>query len=115
MVVREWILRLSENFKAKSPTRRMLNLVAHLDFRSLEGRLFFLDAMILIIDEGLFRTDEVINICCGLGYLNLVLFMLLSTKMCIIKSGISGFNLVLQERIKVDMINSSQNCLMNMW
>ena len=93
----------------------MLNLVAHLYFRSFEDRLFFLDEMILIIDEGLFGTDEVINICSGLGYLNLVLLMLLSTKTCIITPGVSGVNLVLQERIKVDIINSSQNRMMNMW
>ena len=115
IVVREWILRLSENFKAKSSTRWVLNLVAHLELRSLKDSLFFLCEMILIIDEGLFgRTEEVINICCGrVGYLNLVLLVLLSKKMSIIKSGISRVNLVLQERTIVDLIHTSQNRLMH--
>jgi hypothetical protein len=113
IVVTEWILRLSENFKAKSSTRWVLNLLAHLGLRSLKESLFFLYEMISIIDDGLFGTEEVINICCGLGFLNLVLFILLSKKMCIIKSGMSKVKLVLQERIKVDLIPSSQKRMMH--
>ena len=51
-------MRLSENYKAKSSTRWVLNLVAHMELRSFEDRLFFLDEMILIIDEGLFRGSH---------------------------------------------------------
>jgi hypothetical protein len=114
IVVREWILRLSENFKAKSSTRWVFNLVAHLELRSLKDSLVLLCAMILIIDDGLFgRTEEVIDICCGLVYLKLMLLVLLSKKMCIIKSGMSRVNLVLQERIKVDLIHSSRDRMMH--
>jgi hypothetical protein len=106
---REWILRLSENFKAKSSTRWELKLVAHFELRPLKDSLFFLDEMILFIDDGLFGTEEVIKINSGLRYLNLVLLMLLSIVICIIITGVSGFNLLLQERLKVDLVHSSQN------
>jgi hypothetical protein len=107
--VRDWILMLPENFKAKSSTRWVLKLVAHFELWPLKDSLFFLDEMILIIDNGLLGTEEVIKICCGLRYLYLVLLMLLSKVICIIITGVSGVNLVLQERLKVDLIHSSQN------
>jgi len=44
----------------------MLHLAAHMELQSLRDSLFFLDEMILIKDEGLFGTDEVILVCCGL-------------------------------------------------
>ena len=104
-LVREWFLRLSWNFEANSSTRWMLHLAAHMELQSLRDSLFFLDEMILIKDEGLFGTDEVILVCCGLWYLNLVL---LSTKICIITTEVSGVNLQLLERLKLDIIHTSQ-------
>jgi hypothetical protein len=105
---------LPETFKAKSSTRWVLKLVAHFELRPLKDSLFFLDEMILFIDDGLLGTEEVIKICCGLGCLNLVLFMLLSKIISIIITGVSGVNLVPQGRLKVDLIHSSQNRMIYM-
>ena len=52
--------------------------VALLELWPLKDSLFFLGQMILIIDEGLFGTEEVIKNTSGLGYLNLVLLRVLS-------------------------------------
>ena len=76
---RALVLRVSKIFEADSSTRWVLYLVVRLDLRQLKDSSFLLDDMIMIIDEALFGTDEIILICSGLECLNWVgLLVLLS-------------------------------------
>jgi hypothetical protein len=121
-LVREQILRLSEIFEGKPPaqcvlyqripsTRWVLYIRIHLELRPLKERMFFLDGMIMIMDDGLFRKEELVQVVYVLWSINWLL-MLLSTQMCIISTEVSGVSMLLV-RLKVVMINTSQNRMMH--
>jgi hypothetical protein len=77
---RALVLRVSKIFEADSSTRWVLYLVVHLDLRLLKDSTFLVDDLILMINDAMFGTDEVIIICCGLECLNWVwLLVFLST------------------------------------
>ena len=71
---RALVLRVSKIFEADSSTRWVLYLVVRLDLRPLKDSSFLVDDLILMINDAMFGTDEVIIICCGLECLNSVLF-----------------------------------------
>ena len=77
---RALVLRVSKIFEADSSTRWVLYLVVRLDLRPLKVSSFLLDHLILMINDAIFGTDEVILIFSGPECLNWVrLLMLLST------------------------------------
>jgi hypothetical protein len=83
--------------------------VVNLELRSLKDSSFLFDDLILMIDDTLFGTDEVILICCGLRCLDWVLLLLvLSIYLWITTTGVSRVNFLLLDRLNVEFIHISQ-------